>query len=326
MLKYGTLFFILIAINLQAQISEDLVARLEMSGQVPSDLLATKSVVLYNSVIASDLVSLQEVFQRLGVDAVSYYETDAITAGKDVSKAFAGYFTSRNITNLIFFDRSTGQYSITVTTLNGKEDFVSSQQAGWQLQHPNLKELLTNFFVEVNSSQERKNFLVNDIPEIGDIPQVITGRRNEYFAIDLKIDNLAVPKFGDASMDEVLESYFATNYPLKYKMAEPYADEKELRSQGYTYVLCYVHASGNTSKELLAYDMSKQENAITSVTYPDGQLQLRTISAETPVYKFYFRHISTGNVYLGTKWDADIRWQDALNNHIRGLKAELKIN
>jgi hypothetical protein len=92
------------------------------------------------------------------------------------------------------------------------------------------------------------------------------------------------------------------------------------------YTLSFIHARGKAGKEILGYDMSKAESALASVTYPNGQLQLKTIPSQTPVYKFYFRHIDSGNVYLGTKWDADITWQDALNNHIRGLKAELKIN
>ena len=33
-----------------------------------------------------------------------------------------------------------------------------------------------------------------------------------------------------------------------------------------------------------------------------------------------------GNVYFGTKWDADTTWQQALLNQIRGMNAELRLN
>ena len=72
--------------------------------------------------------------------------------------------------------------------------------------------------------------------------------------------------------------------------------------------------------------MSKGESALISVTYPNGQQQLKSFSANTPVYKFYFKHIDSGNVFLGTKWDADLTWEQALKNQIKGFKAELKVN
>jgi hypothetical protein len=71
--------------------------------------------------------------------------------------------------------------------------------------------------------------------------------------------------------------------------------------------------------------MSKSESAIASITYPDGgDAQLKNIPSQTPVYKFYFKHIDSGNVFLGTKWDADITWEQALKNQYRAFKAELK--
>ena len=84
------------------------------------------------------------------------------------------------------------------------------------------------------------------------------------------------------------------------------------------YVLCYIHTRNVVSKEILGYDMTKSESALASVTFPNDAMQLKTIPAETLVYKFYFRHIDSGNVYLGTKWDADVTWQEALRNYLKG--------
>ena len=91
-------------------------------------------------------------------------------------------------------------------------------------------------------------------------------------------------------------------------------------------MLGFVYTRGAVAKELLGYDMTKAESAILSVIYPDGQQQLKNIPANTPVFKFYFKHIDSGNVFLGTKWDADVTWQQALINQIRGMKTELRIN
>ena len=103
--------------------------------------------------------------------------------------------------------------------------------------------------------------------------------------------------------------------------------ERELRQKGSLYVLCFVHTRGSIAKEILGYDTSKPESAYVAVTYPEGgQQQLKNIPAETPVYKFYFKHIESGNVFLGTKWDADTSWQQALRNHLMAFKTELKVN
>ena len=107
-------------------------------------------------------------------------------------------------------------------------------------------------------------------------------------------------------------------------MTEPGIPEKELRKQGQLYVLGFIHARGSVAKELLGYDMTKSESALLSVTFPDGQQQLKNIPSNTPVFKFYFKHIDSGNVFLGTKWDADVTWQQALINHIRGMKAGIE--
>jgi hypothetical protein len=71
--------------------------------------------------------------------------------------------------------------------------------------------------------------------------------------------------------------------------------------------------------------MTKAASAIASVTYDGGQPQLKNIPSNTPVYKVYFKHIDSGNVFLGTKWDADLTLEQAILNQIRAFKAEFKI-
>jgi hypothetical protein len=109
-------------------------------------------------------------------------------------------------------------------------------------------------------------------------------------------------------------------------MTEPGTSERDLRKQGLLYVLCYVHTRGVAAKELLGYDMSKSESALVSVTYPGDQQQLKNIPSNTPIYKFYFKHIDSGNVFFGTKWDADLTWDQALLNQLKGMNAELRLN
>jgi hypothetical protein len=300
--------------------------QLNLQGGLPDKLLSTRSVVFYDYTLTEkEIKDMQESFQRTGVDAVAYFELDMITAGKDVTKAFAEYLNKREVTNLLFVQKSEEGFRIISTPYNGNENVIDKQQAAWSYSNGNLNEALKELY-RASSYQKKQNLLINESPETGLKINPILGNRNEFYAIDLKVDPLAVPKTGDELTDKELEEIFKLNYPLKYKMTEPGTPEKELRKQGFLYVVCFVHTRGVVAKELLGYDMSKSESALVSVTYPDNQQQLKSISSNTPVYKFYFKHIDSGNVFFGTKWDADLTWEQALINQLKGMKSELRLN
>ena len=131
---------------------------------------------------------------------------------------------------------------------------------------------------------------------------------------------------GDPAVDAALEKIFADNYPLKYKLTPAGMSEKDLRKQGLLYVLCVIKTRNEVAKELLGYESKAAETELISTAYPDAAPQSRRIAANATVYKFYFKHIDSGNAFLGTKWDADENWEQALLNQLRGMKAELRLN
>ena len=313
-----SLFFFLSG-YLHSQSINSLLSKLKPGETVPSELLASRSVVLHDYTFEQEeLETIQQSFQQTGIDAVVYYANDLLLSGKDVTPVLVNYFTEREIKYLIFFEKDASFYTMTIAPFNNKIDFFDADQSVWRLKHNNLKEMLGYIYGTALNSQKKKNFLINDIPEKGDVPPIIKGRRSDFFSLDMKVDKLAVPKFGNESMDRELDELLKANYTSAYVLADLNTDEKELRKQGYSYVLCYVRTRNATAKQILGYDMTKSESALASVTYPNDAMQLKTIPSETPVYKFYLRHIDSGNVYLGTKWDADVTWQEALRNHVKG--------
>jgi len=292
---------------------------------MPEKLLSSRSVVVYPYTMTDkELQKIQLSFQETGIDAVAYFEADLLTAGRDVATAFAYYFNQRDIVNIVLLQKGNEQYTAYITGYNGKNTFVEQNQLAWSANDADLAELLKKIYRSA-SNLKRANFLINEFPETELPVHIISGRRSEFYAIDLKVDQLAVAKTGVESIDKDLESIFTT-YPFKYKLTDPGLSEKELRQKGFLYVLCFIHTRGSVAKEILGYDISKPESAYVSITYPDATAQLKNISADTPIYKFYFKHIDSGNVFLGTKWDADLTWQQALKNHLMAFKTELKIN
>jgi hypothetical protein len=312
-----------------AQISDEeikFMSRMKPSQALPEKLLNTRTAVFYTYTMPQkELEKIQLSFQRTGIDAIVYFETDELLAGKDVKIAFADYLNKRDISNLVFFQKNDKGYKAAITPFNNKASIIEENQYAWMGENPALDELLKSIYLTTGGGLKRQNMLINDYPETDININPIQGRRSDFFAIDLKVDELAVPKTGNEAMDKVLETTFST-YPFKYKLTEPGLSERDLRNKGSLYVLCYVHTRGSVAKKLLGYNMSKSESALVSMTYPEGgQPQLKNIPSETLVYKFYFKHIDSGNVFLGTKWDADITWEQALKNQIKGFKIEFKI-
>jgi hypothetical protein len=320
--------FILINFNVLAQLpmnEEQFLSRLQFGGPLPEKLLSTKSVVFYPyAMTMKELEIFQKAFKRCGIDAVVYYESDYVSAGRDASVNLAGLLTKREISNLIYLQKSEGLYKIIITTYNQKANFVDQGQPAWTLEHRALDVLSQTLFNTIASTMKNENMLVNDYPETGFGVRAIDGNRNEFFAIDLKVDQLAVPKFGDEAMDKELEELMKL-YPYKYTLMEANLSEAELRKQGYLYVLRFVHARNKVVRSILGYGMPKAQSAIASHVFVENVQQLKNIPANEVVFKFYFKHIESENVFLGTKWDADPSWQQALLNQLKGFRSEFKI-
>jgi hypothetical protein len=299
---------------------------LKSGGTIKEELLSKRSAVLYsNTITPTELQTIHDNFIRTGIDVVAYFDTDIVLAGKDAAKAYAAYLSKREIVSLIFVKKTSSGYGITIALFNNSESFVDVTQAVWRNENSSLNELLNALYRDALAGNKRKNNLIIDIPET-DLPvSIFNGRRSELAPFDLKVDKLAVIKFGNAAADKELEEIFK-DYPLKYTLVDKSIPESDLRRQGFLYVLCFVNTRGQAAKKVLEYTISKSENAFVSVTYLNGTVHLKNIAADQPVVKFYVRHIDSGNVFLGTKWDADTTWEQSLRNFIQGLKVDFKIN
>lgn len=330
LLPVKRLIFILLWLPLycagQIYTEETLIARLKNGTSIPEEVLSKRSAVLYSHAFTTkEITVIHENLIRSGIDAIAYFKTDGVLAGGDIASAYTAYFVRREVSNLVILQKQSSGYTIYITSFNGKDDFVNPDQVAWSAQSASLSEMFNTVYRTALGSNKKKNLLINDIAET-DLPvRVINGIRSETFAYDLKVDNLAVPVFNDAALDKEMEEIFK-NYPFRYQMTSHTATEKELRSKGFLYILCFVYTRGSVAKELLGYPAGKPENVLASVSYQGGQAQVKSIPAETPVFKFYVRHIDSGNIFLGTKWDAETSWQQALQNFIKGFRAEMKID
>lgn len=296
------------------------------ANMLPEKLLATRTVVVHSSNFTEkEYQTLQTEFQKMGVDAVAYFDADLFFAGKDVEAGLYDYLMQRDISNFLFAKKQGNQFEIAVTRFNKKTDWVDVNQPAWSDKSENLISLLRSLYRRAWGEQQKQNLLINDYPE-RDLPfSIFKGRRSEFFAIDLKVDKLAIPvvRFlrDTTSLMQVMQ-----HYPLKFGLTEYNWTTQKLRQEGYLFELCYIYAKGRLARSLLGYEIKEGETAFVSLSFAEGKSQLRTHQADVYVYKFYVRHLPSGNIFLGTAWDADPDWKKALENHIMAFKTELKLN
>ncbi len=293
-------------------------------GALPEKILSARTVVLYTSNLTpKEVNTIHDQLVQTGIDAIAYFETDRVFAGADVTLAFNQYFSKREIDNFVIVEKMPSAFRITTCLYSGDQKIIDPVKAVWRAQHEKLPEALRILYSTALNTYKKQNMLINDVPETDLVIPVIEGRRTEAFASDLKVDRLAVQKFGDEALDRELEEIMKT-YPFKYGMVESTIPEPDLRRQGYFYILRFVYSRGPVAKQLLGYEVNPGETAFVSISFDNGAERIKTIPSDTPVFKFYTRQIQFNNVYLGTRWDADVTWQQALNNFISGMKKTMR--
>lgn len=332
---------------------------------MPEKLLSSRSVVLVSvpargkNGIRGEWHEFAEkahkYFVRLGIDAVAYYYLDDIMAGEAVTGAIAENFNKRKIESIVLLDKTRQQSgemlnSMIITAFNGSETFLDHGQKAWFNQNLEFDNVLINLYRALGQHNLKlSNYMVIDQPEYFKDTPVMLGRRFEEYQPDLKLDKLVVPAFETIELpsniedpvvlqtikntneqiteDNVRLQEIMTQYPFKFGIEDvSKKTNQQLIADGYQYILMNIHTSGKAVKQFLNYKTSATETDYVSVRVePDLKVELVTLPVEQPVYKFYIKHLYTGDIFLGSKWDADITWNQALENYINAMKIDLKI-
>ncbi|MFM8850110.1 MAG: hypothetical protein ACKOE5_06930 [Cytophagales bacterium] len=327
--KLTTLLLVVLALSGSAQTSEEqaLLASLTISNTIPNDLLSARTVVLFqNTVGKPELQETQKYFQQTGIDAVCYFDIAYVLAGTDTRRAFATYFSFRNIKYIVLLQKADNQYHYVFGTFCGNKDIFDRRSTGWRQSNPSQQEVLRTIYRLATSNLKKQNFLINDLPEM-DIPMTyFTGRINHNFSVEAKSFKTAVPKMDNEKDNAELEALLKQYYPFKFEMVDAKSEEADLGVRGFRSVLRVLHGRGSLLRQVLGYDYTQTGRSIATTFFADGVPQIKTILASEDVYKFYIKNIEYGNIFLGNKWDADITWQDALRNYVMAYRADAKIN
>ena len=335
---------------------------LEVQPHLPKYLLSRKTVVFVkvprsasdpNVRIDWRKLSLKahNAFIKMKIDPVAYYYLDDLFASPDATASFVEQMVVREIKYIIVLEQfptnknGVESYRISLTAFNDQISFISENQKAWQMEGPDLSVLLGEMNKDVvRAEMERENYLIPDIPEFFTDATILKGKRIPTYATDLKVDKLVIPKFQkyvmedstalDAASLQKIAAYnleidrknrrlaeIMLDYPLEYVISDQFSDG-EVYNQGYQFVLLKVHGSGKTIREMLNYEIDPYETDY--VTIQAGST-LNTLPVEAVVYKYYVKHVYTQDAYLGSRWDADLTWEQALQNFIFHMKDILKV-
>jgi hypothetical protein len=245
-----------------------------------------------------------------------------IQSGPETEKALLQVFDQRNITHLVLIKQNPGNYVVRVAAFD-KNTFIDPKTAVWQTSAPDLSTALNQLYrAAATSGQELKNLLILENALPGKLITPINGRRSEFYDLNLQSDKLAVQPFADTAMIRQTMAY----YPYKYEIVDPTREERELRSDGFQFILYYVHTTGESVRDILEYEIDPGAESYESGSIRDNKPYSLSFDKDLPVYKFYIKHIYSGNVFLGKTYDAAPDWQQALTMYIANLRKELMGN
>jgi len=341
----GVVLLLFVGTNLLAQQTDIADQPFRAGNTLPEDLLKSKVAVFMelpkNSITGSPqweklAGQLHETLRLNGVDAVAYYRWQDLTAGADATNGFISDISNRGIKNVIVFriKPEKSEYQLMVVPFDPENNFYNSSQVTWGATDSELESLLRGLAFDLSQSGlVRENFLITELPEFFTDTKIFRNRRFESFNPDLKLDKLAVPEMSSqasVSTDTVISTSdqqlrtIMEQYPFAFEMVDNQRDEDLLRKAGFQFILLRLHSSGHALQTLLDYPASEGDSLLSIRRSPDGSFS-QPIAKDQPVYKYYIKHIYTGDVYLGDQWDGDPQWTVALENHFLNLKAALKV-
>lgn len=358
-LLYGSLFLPVFGQVMSSAELKMLTVLNSGTSSIPKDLQIAKTMIVISmddgeTNIRGDWKKLAKeahfYIRKLHIDAVLYFYIDDMIAGYDVQRAITVQMNKRDIKNIFMLsmDNIDGrdQYIGVLTPYNKQPSFISNNQAAWKSQTSDLEILFRNLARSIdNANLTLENLLVIDSPEYFRGVDIIRGRRSETFNTDLRIDRIAIPKFTDIpvptnseaiSTSEMISKInkenasnlgrnaqieqIMANYPYKYEIVPYEYDEKKLLVKGFQFVLMRINSSGRNVREMLGYDISDDITELITIRKDSEEnVSIKSIPIDAMVYKYYVKHINSGDIYLAEQWDGDDNWQDALNNHIGTL-------
>lgn len=313
------------------------------SDNIPDDLLSSRTGVILRNNNELDRKAWKKHgsnfhrgFLQMGIDPVLYVFEQDMYANKKINEAYMDLISSRDISNLIIINKTAGKFELIISSSFNNQNFFNRTNA-WKAEDIDVNLLLYKLGVIVKRSDiPASNFLMLSEPEFVEDISFFKGSHLATYPGVLRRQKLGVVRMDSIRIDrntpedkrhaliafnlevrrhnQILERIFE-NYPYEWEMFS-FKDNDYALASGIQYVFQLVQTSGSGAKDFLNYPDHTKETQIISVTpgLVPGEVRLKRLPVETVVYKGYIYQARTDDVYVGSEWDADTNWQDAVRN------------
>lgn len=284
-------------------------------------------------------------FAKMGIDAVLYLNHYALASNEKLKPMYQTAFSDRKIKHLVFITQNEMGYELVIGEVARSPYFIAKEKPLFYAQSASLPALLLRLGKEIKRAElVKQNFLIPEQPAFFKGFTVVEKSVLQNYPTILRRNKLVVERFGKLSKkgsneaeNQYIDAYnddidqknqtfetLMSSYPYEYEFIDPTSDEDLLKKR-YQFVLRAVSGEVASVRQMLGYaDVSKEEYASTLPVMPD-QTKDKSIPKDALVYKFYIRQNVSKNIHVGV-WDADVSWQQALQNMIGNLTQEHQLD
>lgn len=321
--------------------------------EIPQNLLSSRTGIILrssNEISRTEwtrvCVEFHEAFLQMGIDPVFYIHEQDMYANQQIWKSYMSLLNTRDLGNLIILEKKSGRYEMSITSSFNVQGYFLRKEA-WTASGALIPELLFNLGLLIKKAEmPSTNFLVLTQPEFIEDINFFKGSRLPNWAGILRRQKLGVARLDSLRIDpklpeenrKVLQDYNRQvafynrqlkqafeSYPYEWEMFS-FKDNEYALASGIQYVFQMVRTTGSGAKDFLNYPDHTKETQIISVTpgAVPGTVRLKRLPVETVVYKPYIYQARTDDIYVGSEWDADIQWQEAVRNFFFTLQRQLE--
>ena len=286
-------------------------------------------------------------FVTMGIDAILYLNHYALGVSEKARNNYKDLFERRGFRNLIFLTQTRSGYEIVMCEFNRSPSFISREKPIFYHRGEQLYDVLLETGREVKRADfDVKNYLIPERPNFASGVSIVEKSLLKNYPGILRRTKLVVERFEKiqapsnsdvaiqqkvAAFNESVDKKNATfeklmqSYPYDFEFIDPLSDEDLLRKR-YQFVLRSISGQASTIRQMLNYPYSETEtDFVTTIPIMPDQTRAKPIPRETLVHKFYIRQNISKNIHVGV-WDADVTWEEALENMIGNLIQEHRVD
>lgn len=267
---------------------------------------------------------------QAGGDPIAYYELEEAILSEAIQNAYAAYFNTRLIKNIILVVRKNdGTFYLHIFPFSGNNNIIG-QNGNWSTSAENLGAFAEDISA-IGNGRKSENFLVLEVPEFPNIPGLDQNAASSGYIrrtpLNLDTFKLGVMLAGASGDEGMLTTFRHDMYgkPKEQIEAEQKAEKDGLEmvfSEDYPYeveFLTTIKSNQELISDRVQFILMRQEGREEDLMRIMGVPVGLAGDPNRIVVKYYVRFLVRNEFYIGEEWDADPDWKIALKGFLQQI-------